>query len=466
MPSARSSTGSRRKAEPNPALDSSGVRLARPQLELLAFSVAAGLTAVVLGVIELERRSLWIDEALDVGWTELAWGDYLRLAFQNEASQALYLLLLKPWLAVASNDEWAVRAPSVVFAALAAGLLVPLGTRLTGSRLAGVGAGLLLATNAFAVSWSQQVRQYALAMLLAVVVTYLFVHALESEGWRWWIAYGVVAGISVYAHFFVALVLASHAAAVVVIPKSELARRWAAAAGLSFVVALPALDFVVNHDTGQSDWIPELSWPYVKDVVYEFSGESRFAFVLGIVGVLALLVTAVRRPRESWRYVLVASWLTVPFLLTVAISYFKPMLVDRFLIVALPALALASAYAISRLGRWAGPAGLAVAVAISLTHVRDWYDSLVEQDWRGAVAYVEREKQPQEQLLVHPDWLSSPVEYYAETPPATGELTGDPAWVISLTDRSTDVEQLAAGSQYRIADAVNFVSVQVWRMEK
>jgi mannosyltransferase len=441
------------------------VRLARSELEMLALAAAAGLTAAVLGVIELERRSLWIDEALDVGWTELAWSDYLRLAFENEASQALYLLLLKPWLAVMPNDEWSARAPSVVFAVAAAALLVPLGTRLTGSRLAGFGAGLLLATSAFAVAWSQQARQYALAMLLAVVVTYLFVRALESDGWRWWIVYGLAGGVAVYSHFFVALVLVSHAAAVVVVPRANLVRRFAAAAGIAFVIAIPALDFVVNHDTGQAEWHPPVDWPYLKDVMYELGGESRFALALGGGGLVALVMSAARRPQQSWRYVLVASWLTLPLLLTLAVSYWKPMLVDRFLIVSLPALALASAYAISRLGRWAGAAALVVAVAIAVTHVRDWYDSLVEQDWRGAVEYVESEKQPEEQVLVHPYWLAPPVEYYAEEPPDTETLSGRRAWVISLTERAGEIEQLAADSQYRIADSRNFVSVHVWEVE-
>jgi mannosyltransferase len=432
---------------------------------MLALAAAAGLTALVLGVVELERRSLWLDEALDVGWAKLAWGDYLRLAFQNEASQALYLLLLKPWLAVMPDDEWSARAPSVAFAVAAAALLVPLGTRLTGSRLAGLGAGLLLATNAFAVAWSQQIRQYALAMLLAVVVTYLFVHALDSEGWRWWIVYGVAGGVSVYSHFWVALVLVSHAAAVVVLPGANVVRRFAAGAGIAFVIALPALDFVVNHDTGQAEWHPPVDWPYLNDVMYELGGESRFALALGGVGLVALVVAAGRRPQQSWRYVLVASWLTLPLLLTLAISYWKPMLVDRFLIVSLPALALASAFAISRLGRWAGPAALAVVLVIALTHVRDWYDSLVEQDWRGAVEYVEDAKEPEEQVLAHPNWLAPAVEYYAEEPPDTETLSGRRAWVISLTERAAEVEQLAADSQYRIADSRNFVSVHVWEVE-
>jgi mannosyltransferase len=302
-------------------------------------------------------------------------------------------------------------------------------------------------------------------MLLAVVVTYLFVQALESEGWRWWVVYGVVGGVAVYSHFFVALVLVSHAAAVVVVPRANLVRRFASAAGIAFAIALPALDFVVNHDTGQAEWHLPVDWPYLKDVLYELGGESRFALALGGAGLVALVAAASGRAQQSWRYVLVASWLTLPLLLTLAVSYWKPMLVDRFLIVSLPALALASAFAISRLGRWAGAAALVVALAIAVTHVRDWYGSLVEQDWRGAVEYVESEKKPDEHMLVHPHWLAPPVEYYAEAPPETETLSGQRAWVISLTERAGEIEQLAADSQYRIAGSRNFVSVHVWEVE-
>lgn len=441
------------------------MRLARPELEVLLLSAAAGATALVLGALELERRSLWIDEALNVGWTELRWRDYVKVAFENEASQALYLVLLKPWLAVVTNDEWSVRAPSVLFAAAAAALVVPLAFRLTGSRLAAAGAGLLLATNAFVVSWAQQARTYTLAMLLAVVVTYLFVQALQSEGWRWWIAYGVVGGIAVYGHFFVALVLVSHAAAIAVAPRTSV-KRFAAAGGIAFLLALPALNFVVNHDTGQADWHPPVDWPYFEDVMYELGGESRFALALGAVALVVTLAAAARRPRDSWRHVLVASWLVLPLLITLAVSHWKPMLLDRFLIVSVPALAIATAYALSRLGPWAGTASLAVVVAIALTHVDHWYESLVEQDWRGAVAYVEARKQPGEPLVVHPDWLSPSVEFYAAEEPARSSLSGSRAWVVSLTERAPEVEQLAADSQYAIAESRNFVSVQVWRVEK
>jgi mannosyltransferase len=437
-----------------------------PGVALLA--TGAGATAVVLGLISIERRSLWIDEAVDIDWATLSWGDYLRVAFQNEGSQALYLLFLKPWLALTSTDEWVARIPSVIFTALAAALLVVLGARLFRSRFVGFGAGLLLATNAFVVSWSQQVRQYSLAMLLAVVATYLFVRALESDGWRWWLAYGVVAGVSVYAHFFVALVLASHVPPVVASPRRTLAvRRWAVAAAIGLLISLPALDFVLNHDTGQVSWIPELRYAYVEEVVHAISGESWALLAVGAAGLCALVYGAARHVADSWRYVLVASWLVVPLLLACAISVFKPMLLDRYLIVAVPALALASAYAVSRLGRRPGAVALVALVAVGLVHVRDWYGSFIEQDWRGAVEHAERRRAPSEQLLVYPGWLYAPVTYYADDPPDTSEeLSSDRAWVVSLADRAGEIEAWAAGSGYDVAARSSFVSVETWRLEK
>ena len=143
------------------------------------------------------------------------------------------------------------------------------------------------------------------------------------------------------------------------------------------------------------------------------------------------------------------------------------MLVDRYLIVGVPALALATAYAASRLGRWAGSAALILLLLVAMTHVRDWYGSLIEQDWRAAVRYVEQEKTPAEQLLAYPSFLIAPVDYYASGPVDTGDsFTTSPAWVLTVADRAQEIEDWAARSGYEVTDRANFVSVEAWRVEK
>jgi mannosyltransferase len=439
------------------------VQTGRLRTETVLLSAVAATVAAVLGLIALGRRSLWIDEVVDVNHSGLAWSDFIRTTFHQEASQALYLLLLKPWLALTSTDEWVARLPSVVFAASAAGLLVALGIRLFQSRLVGLGAGLLLATNVMSVSWSQQVRQYTLAMLLAVVATYLFVWAVESDRLWPWLVYGAVAGIAIYAHFFVGLVIASHVLALIVLWQRRVVEMWAIAMGLTLLVALPAFDFVLYHDTGQVDWIQDVSYHVVRSAVYQASGGSWLLPAIAAVGLVFLVVEAVRRRRFAWRYVLVASWLVVPLLLASAISYFKPILVERNLIVSLPALSLAAAYALSRLGPRAGSLALVVVVAAGLTNVRDWYREPVGQNWRSAVDYVEHTKRSDDQLLSYPGWLDGPVAYYAKSEVDTSEtLLADRAWVVVYYDRVAEAESWAAEAGYSIASRRTFGEISVF----
>ena len=53
-----------------------------------------------------------------------------------------------------------------------------------------------------------------------------------------------------------------------------------------------------------------------------------------------------------------------------------------------------------------------------MSHVRDWYCSLVAEDWRGAVEYAEREQPPAQQLLVYPSFLAAPA-YPTRDAPST-----------------------------------------------
>ena len=409
-----------------------------------------------------------MDEAIDVDYTRQAWGDYLRTAFHQEGSQALYLLILKPWLALTSTEDWVVRLPSVVFAAAAVGLLVALAIRVFESRFVGIGAGLILATSVTSVSWSQQARQYALAMFCAVGVSYLLVWAVESDRLVPWLVYGAAAGISVYAHFFVGLVVASQVIALLFTRRRGVAMYWAIAAGVALLVALPAMDFVLYHDSGQVSWIQSLTYEHVRSAVHQASGGSWWPLpVLGVVGFVLVAVEVGRQRSLAWRYVLVASWLVGPLLLAVAISYFKPILVERYLIVSLPALALAAAYALSRLGPRLGTLALAIVLVASMTHVRDWYRAPYGEDWRSAVRYVDHAKRSDDQLLAYPGWLSAPVVHYANSDVDTSETpTAERAWVVTFVDRVGEAQGWSEEAGYSVEQTSSFGQIYVLQLAK
>jgi mannosyltransferase len=145
----------------------------------LAAALVGALSAV-LGAITLSHKSLWYDEAYNGVKVAGSWHGVFTAIGKTEMSQSAYLVLLKPWIAITTNNEVWLRLPSVIAAALAAALLVPLGARLF-DRTTGIVAGILLATNELLVAWSQQARAYALVTFAVVLASLLFVRALDGR---------------------------------------------------------------------------------------------------------------------------------------------------------------------------------------------------------------------------------------------------------------------------------------------
>ena len=401
-------------------------------------AVLVGGLAFVLGLVGLGAKSLWFDEAYDAVHATGTWSDVLSSALGHEASQAAYLILLKQWLSFVPDDEWWLRLPSVLFTAIAVGVLVMLGTALLGRR-AGVIAGLLLAVNGFMVTWSQQARTYALVVLAVVVSTYLLVRALEPGAGRGrWVVYGAVAALSLYAHFFAAFVIAAQAVAALIARPRPRTEHLLVAGTIVGVGALPALWFAAARDVGQISWIVPLSLGGVKGAVEEASGRNVLLIGLAAAGCALLLWRPPANVTRATRALLVC-WAALPFVLTVAVSVVKPILLGRYLIVATPALALLGAVAITSIRyRSAAYVTLAACLAIGAVRTVEWYRAPSVEAWRQAVAYVEANRGANDQVFVEPRDDDEPYRYYAGRPSAQGEPASRTLWVVLGAETSRD----------------------------
>ena len=261
-----------------------------------AAPVGVGLLSLVLGLITLDRKSLWYDEAFNGEHIKSSWHDLVLLVSHTEMSQGAYLVLLKAWATVTVNNTLWLRLPSVAAAALAAALLVPLGTRLF-DRTTGAAAGVLLATNELLLRWSQQARTYALVTLAVVVATFLFVRALDDPRRRNWLLYAVVAAFAVYCHFWAGFVIVAHFASVPFAPKRPPRRRVVEAAVVFLVLIGPALFFTVHAARSQLEWIPDPSIHVLRNLVTVTSGHN-LALVVATIGGLAVLVYQAGPARE------------------------------------------------------------------------------------------------------------------------------------------------------------------------
>ena len=128
--------------------------------------------ALGLRLLGLQRNELSFDEAFSALVASASPTEILA-ELNNDSSPPLYYLLLYLWRAVAGSGPAALRGLSVLCGVTAVFLAYRLGRRLWGADVAWLGA-LLLAVSPLHIYYSQQVRPYALFVLLALGSLLLF----------------------------------------------------------------------------------------------------------------------------------------------------------------------------------------------------------------------------------------------------------------------------------------------------
>jgi hypothetical protein len=363
--------------------ESVSARLLAVAPELLV--AAATLLALVLGVYELDRRALWRDETTTFYVSGVPWPRLAELLATGAEGwhPPTYFVALKLWR-VLGDSQVVLRSMSVLFAVLSVPALYLAGRRLTESRWVPAVAALLLACNAFFVSYAQEARAYSLTMFLAIASTWLFLRALETQSTRRWAIYGVVALLGIYAHVFFALVVFGHYLAFLLPgmwPRlSRVALGTLAAIGL---LTIPLVLASVAQTGTLVNWIPPVRWATLWNAFFQFAGGALPVVVAYAACALIALAWAVTHPKEGWsRIGFVLLWLLVPPLGLAAASLLKPLFVNRYVIVSLPALTLLVALGIGRLPRVPAAATLAVVVLASASAVSAGYTAQYKPwDW-------------------------------------------------------------------------------------
>jgi mannosyltransferase len=320
------------------------------------------VVALTLGLIGLGAQPLSFDERFTRDTATLPWSEIWDAARDTEAPHLVYYGLLKPWLAVFGTSDWALRLPSMLFGALAAAATAALGRHLF-DDLAGLVAGLALAASSFFVSWSQAARGYTLAVFLGTAATYAFVRACEERSTAWWAAWAALLAGAGWVNVFAFSVAAAHLVAFLLLKPRPPARVPLLAAVASLVVFLPQLMLVASGDNGQLDWIPTPTPRHVAVGMWDWASRNPVGVLAAAIGIVQL-IRGVVPGAARWKTALVAAWLVAPVVATLLASIVQPAFEARYVLVGLPALALAIGAAVASLSRRQAFA-LAVVLVIS-----------------------------------------------------------------------------------------------------
>jgi len=323
--------------------------------------------AFVLRAYRLDAQELRGDEAFSISFSSRPIVGIVTTILRNlEPHPPGSYVLWHGWLKLAGRSEFAARFPSVIFGTLTVVLVYTLGQRLLG-RLSAHMAAVLAAVNPYLIWHSQEVRMYALAALLGLASSYTLLRAIsvskglgyfritwESPGkCRWWVGYGLITAVGLYAHYYLIFIVAAQAMSVFVLAWIErrgwsgrsiwqMLRPWLMAQAVLALLYLPwivAARRVLSayHGNADSPSLIEASGrclrAFVLGETVNWQTATPFLIVFGLVAAVGVLNTARQHP---WTALFLSTYLLLPVLAVWAAAIRRPIFDERYLIAAAP----------------------------------------------------------------------------------------------------------------------------------
>lgn len=147
----------------------------------------------------LFTRDYWYDEAFTGILLKAPWGQMNQMIFAD-VHPPLYYWLSKLWAAPLAYSPAGIRSFSVLMGIATIGSMIYIGRRMFNYR-AGLLAAAITALSPFAIEYSQEARMYALFGFLMLWAMWFFYRALQTDERKYWIAWGICAGLSFYTHY-------------------------------------------------------------------------------------------------------------------------------------------------------------------------------------------------------------------------------------------------------------------------
>ncbi len=399
------------------------------------------LLALVLRLINL-NQSYWLDEATQVLLSQ----DSVKNILTTHAVDfhpPLSYLITHFWLIGGTSEIW-TRLLSVIFGVLTVWIFYKFIKEFFSKNLALMTA-FLLAIAPFHIYYSQEVRMYALAALLAVLSSYFLLKLLSKDSLEFFVGYVISATLLIYTHYDGFLLLFTHLIYVLLFKRDQFKNYLLAGAAvcLFWLPWLPQfllqLQGGMNIDAYLPGWRQVLSVPAIKAlplILFKFSmgridfdNQKIYLLIAGIVILIFgfLLVRGTRKLIRDKKYFFVL-WFYFPLILSVLISFKVPINQPFRLLFILPAFYLLIAVGLYDLRRWFKPFLLAIMI-ISLSGLLMYYTNskFWREDWRGASSFITGKLTSDSEVVFA--WPSPlpPYQFYADSKQSIGVVDKFPA---------------------------------------
>ena len=420
--------------------DSGGQRTYERDISSRTNAILLGVVTVLALALRLFRAGsdLWIDEITPLQ----RYGHMPALqivgSYVSSNNHLLNTLLEKLAISAFGESEWVVRLPAILFG-VATVPLVWWCSRLVLSRVASIGAALLLAVSYHHVFFSQNSRGYSAYIFFALLSARALIDGLREDTVSSWTLFVIATVLGFASLLNTGFVVAGEGVvalvAVVLVHKRgenavPLARRVIVVFGIAaflsvqlYAVALPEVYETITHTYAQqSTGFVLFSMEFVREVVRGLTQGFGTGLLIAAIPFLAIAAAGfVALFRRSW---MLALALALPGVFTALFLIAGHLTVSpRFFLLWLPLAVITAIVAIDALAPLVAPnrialqmrfsCGMALLLIVLSTLSLKRYYNVPKQPYRAALDYVEARRGAND-LVVVMYLAESGVRYYGQ----------------------------------------------------
>ncbi len=417
---------------------------------------------LALRLHNLTYHSLWFDEAVSVYWARQNLPRILEVGFTlvEDRLPPLYYLTLKGWGAIFDFSEFSVRLPSVLYGVLLIPVMASLATMLFSRRVA-LFTALLLALNPFLIWYSQEARMYAPAVLFGALTVWAFLQHLKTTNYlrftiydlRFLIFFLLFAVAGLYSHLYTGFLLPALGLWLLIsYPHRWRLWLWFGLASLIVLAAFAPVAVAIWRFSGETTpgdplngllqrlwWLLQAFtvWKAPLSPLLQTAVPLLLAVFVGAAYLNPINSTLKTQPSKLLPHprLLISLLLISPFLIANLLLWRNQLAFfgERYFIVMVPWLLLLAAAGADNLGQWVYSLALRpplsalrsslpfllLLLVTALPLPGQWSIPAAKEAWRQSVAYLAEHARPDHAILIHPDWVRHPFQFYFRGPGQT-----------------------------------------------
>jgi mannosyltransferase len=371
------------------------------------------IVGCILRFYNITMNSLWLDETATLSFAERSFTGIWDLTASGGEFNPPLFFWVEHFMIAFGNSEFILRFAPAIAGIATIPIFFLIGRELKDDTT-GLISAFILTISQFAIFYSQEARAYSLMLLMVSIALYFYLRALNKGRVSDWIITGVFSSVAVWTHFYSAIVIVPMFLSMLWIYRKEIYKPIYSII-IFTVCTLPLIVVTVGLFMRRISSAPTYGlkgFDLIQSTMLTIGNFNIYMewFIIALVAI-GMIILFIHERKYFYTFCL---FIVIGFVVSIIFSYSVPML-PRYLIVMLPIFFTVIAYGISDISkRHKAVAGiiLIIFVIFAAMALQTYYTNFSKEDWRGYSTKLAYDTQPGDTIVVVPDYMRLPLDYY------------------------------------------------------